>query len=324
MEKYSLLYLSRADVEAAALEMPAIITLLEGAYLEKWRGRVESPPKQGIHPTANAFIHAMPAFIPALRSAGVKWVSAFPENPGRGLPNISGLIILNDADTGLPQAVMDCTWITAQRTGAKTAIAAKYLARPDSSTVAIIACGQQGRTNLAALACVFPIRRVIAYDTDRAALERYIEEMGALFEFEFASADDVRAAVAENDLVVTSGPIIKAPQPVIDSGWLKAGSFASAVDYASYWTPAAIAQMDRFCTDDLAQFRNHRQQGYFKGVIDPSVELGELLIDAAKGRTDEQQRTLVMNLGLAMDDMAVAPEVYRRAKRMGLGTWLEL
>jgi ornithine cyclodeaminase/alanine dehydrogenase len=143
------------------------------------------------------------------------------------------------------------------------------------------------------------------------------------YDFEVIPVSEPRLAVIESDLVVTSGPILKDPQPVIAPDWLPVGGFASAVDYASYWTPAAIAQMDRFCTDDLAQFYDHRQHGYFAGAPDPALELGELLSGAAQGRTDDRQRTLVMNLGLAMDDMAVAPEVYRRAKALGLGTWLE-
>ena len=87
------------------------------------------------------FIHAMPAYIPALRSIGIKWVGGYPENQNRGLPYITGLIVLNDDETGIPLTVMDCTWITGMRTGAATALAAKYLARPDSETVGILGCG---------------------------------------------------------------------------------------------------------------------------------------------------------------------------------------
>jgi ornithine cyclodeaminase/alanine dehydrogenase len=97
------------------------------------------PPKPGVHPRPDAFIHAMPAFLEGMGAAGLKWVSGFPRNPERGLPYISGLFILNDADTGLPLAVMDCTWITGVRTGAATAVAAKYLVRTESSTVGIVA-----------------------------------------------------------------------------------------------------------------------------------------------------------------------------------------
>jgi len=231
MSKSQILYLSRADVEVVALDLPTIIQRLEEAFREKSQGKVEMPPKPGIHPGADNFIHAMPAYIPALRSAGIKWVAGFPENAKRGLPYITGLIVLNDADTGLPYAVMDCTWITAYRTGAKTAIAAKYLARPDSETAGIIACGAQGRTNLLALATLFPIKRVYAYDIDPDRVAAYVVEMQAKLNIDIIGVSEPKQAAINSDLFVTSGPILLHPQPTIGADWLRPGAFGSAVDY---------------------------------------------------------------------------------------------
>lgn len=250
-----ILYLSRADVERVGLDLPTIIALLERAFAEKGHGRVELPPKPGIHPRPDAFIHAMPAYVGALGAAGIKWVSGYPDNPARGLPYISGLIVMNEADTGLPRAVMDCTWVTAYRTGAATALSAKYLARPDSRTAGILACGVQGRTNLLALATLFPLRRVYAYDIVAEARDRYAAEMRTRLGIEVVPVATPREAVEESDLVVTSGPIRRQPEPTIDADWLRPGAFASAVDFDSYWTPAALRQMDRLVTDDLPQFR---------------------------------------------------------------------
>ena len=154
MDMNKLLYLSRADVESVDLDVSTIIDLLEKAFHEKGEGKVEMPPKPGIHTQQDAFIHAMPAYIPSLKSAGIKWVSGYPQNQERGLPYITGLLVLNDVETGIPYAVMDCVWITAYRTGAATALAAKYLARPESEVAGILACGVQGRTNLEALAAI--------------------------------------------------------------------------------------------------------------------------------------------------------------------------
>src|SRR5512136_2801361 len=153
----TVLYLSRKDVEMIGLPMREIIDALDAMFKEKGAGRTEMPPKPGIHTRPDAFIHAMPAYIPSLKSAGIKWVSGYPGNQERGLPYITGLLILNDVETGIPYAVMDCAWITAYRTGAATALAAKYLARPESKTAGILACGVQGRTNLEALKVLFPI-----------------------------------------------------------------------------------------------------------------------------------------------------------------------
>jgi ornithine cyclodeaminase/alanine dehydrogenase len=324
MPSRPLLYLSRADVEAVAPDMRAIIALLEQAFREKGAGRVEMPPKPGIHPRPDAFIHAMPAHIPALHAAGIKWVSGYPENQKRGLPYISGLLILNDDETGLPICVMDCTWITAYRTGAATALSARYLARPESEVVGILACGVQGRTNLEALATCFRIRRVYAYDVVPAASRRYAEEMGERLAIEVVAVDQPKAAVRDSDIVVTSGPILKQPSPTIEAGWLRPGGFGSPVDFDSYWQPAALAQMDRIATDDRAQFDYYRSVGYFLQTPEPYCDLGDLVVGRTPGRQAAGERTLALNLGLALDDMAVAPEVLRRARERGVGTEVEL
>jgi ornithine cyclodeaminase/alanine dehydrogenase len=318
------LYLSRADVERVGLDVKTIRDLLERAFREKGEGRVELPPKPGIHPRPDAFLHAMAASIPGLQSAGLKWVAGFPENAARGLPYVSGLLILNDVETGLPLAVMDATWITGWRTGAATALSARYLARPESSVAGILACGVQGRTNLAAMAAFFPLRKVYAYDHRRENQDRYVREMSERLGLEVVGVDEPRQAVTPADLVVTSGPILKQPRPTIERDWLREGAFASAVDYDSYWTGDALAQIDRIATDDHAQFRYTRELGYFRQTPEPYADLGELVTGRKPGRQSAGERTLAMNLGLALDDIAVAPAVLRRAQEMGLGTWLEL
>jgi len=201
------LYLSREDVEIVNLSMREVIDALEQMFLEKGRGQVEMPPKPGIHTRPDAFIHAMPAYIPSQGAAGMKWVSGYPENQAKGLPYINGLMIMNDPETGLPLALMDCTWITAKRTGAATAVAAKYLARPECSSVGIIACGVQGRSNLEALACQFKVTKVKAFDTHREVARQFADEMGERLGVEIELADNPKDAVVGKDLVVTSGPI---------------------------------------------------------------------------------------------------------------------
>jgi ornithine cyclodeaminase/alanine dehydrogenase len=324
MKDLNLLYLSQEDVRTVALDIKTIIGLLEKAFHEKGVGKVEMPPKPGIHTQPDAFIHAMPAYIPSLRSAGIKWVSGYPANQSKGLPYITGLLILNDVETGVPLAIMDCVWITAYRTAGATALAAKYLARPDSETIGIIACGVQGRTNLEALAALFPVKKVYAYDIDDDVQSKYVEEMGELLELEITGVDKPSDAVKESDLIVTSGPILKKPTPTIELGWMKEGAFGSAVDFDSYWTPEAMAQMDKISTDDHAQFNYYRSQGYFQHTPAPYADLGEIVAGTASTRESDQERILAINLGLAIDDMAVAPEIYRRAKELGVGTWLDL
>lgn len=318
------LYLSQADVAAVSLSMAEIIVALEEMFHEKGEGRVEMPPKPGIHPMPDAFIHAMPAYIPALRSAGVKWVSGYPENYRRGLPYINGLLILNDPETGVPLAVMDCVWITAKRTGAATAVAARYLARPDSETVGILGCGVQGRSNLEALSVLFPLRRVMAYDIDPQAQQRYVQEMTGQLGLEVVAVPEPKQAVSGCDIVVTAGPILKVPHATIQPGWFEEGAFASLVDFDSYWHPDAMREADKFCTDDLLQLEHYRQMGYFRDIPPVYADLGELVTGRKPGRETPAERTIACNLGLALDDMATAPLIYRRALEKGIGTWLPL
>jgi len=219
---------------------------------------------------------------------------------------------------------MDCTWITAYRTGAASAFSAKYLARPDSRVAGILACGVQGRTNLEALAALFPLERVYAYDIVLPVQQRYVAEMSSRLGVEIVGVDQPKKAVVESDLVVTSGPILKHPTPTIEKDWLKPGAYGSAVDFDSYWQPEALAQMSRIATDDHAQFQYYRTAGYFTHTPDPYADLGELAAGLKPGRENNLERTLAINLGLALDDMAVAPEIYRRAKAKGLGISLPL
>ncbi len=324
MSATKLLYLSRADVEAAGVTMPEIIDALAVAFHEHGLGHAEMPPKPGVHSQPDAFIHAMPAYIPALHAIGMKWVSGYPTNQAKGLPYISGLLILNDDETGLPLAVMDCTWITGMRTGAASALAARYLARPESSTVGILGCGVQGRTNLEALKCAFPVRQVMAYDSKPESAVHYAQEMRDRLGLEVTVVTNPRDAVSGCDMVVTAGPILRQPHATIQSGWLEPGAFASLVDYDSYWDGAALQEVDKFCTDDVPQLEYYREHGYFQSIPPIYASLGELVTGQKPGRETATERTIGCNLGLALDDMATAPIVYRRALERGIGTWLEL
>ncbi|MDH4271254.1 MAG: ornithine cyclodeaminase family protein [Candidatus Aminicenantes bacterium] len=319
-----ILYLSRADVEAVAVPMDRTIAAVEAMFKEKGEGRVEMPPKPGIHPRPDSFIHAMPAYIPALHSAGMKWVSGFPENIKKGLPYISGLIVLNDPETGIPLTIMDCTWITAMRTGAATAVAAKFLARADSRVAGILGCGVQGRSNLEALKVLFPLQRVLAYDTDRKARERYTEEMSRKFDLDCVPVATPEQAVVGADIVITAGPLLKIPHATIPPGWLGEGAFASLVDYDSYWHRDALKETDKFCTDDIPQLEYYKTFGYFRDIPAVYAELGELVTGRRPGRENPEERTMTCNLGLALDDMATAPLVFKLAVEKGLGTRLPL
>jgi ornithine cyclodeaminase/alanine dehydrogenase-like protein (mu-crystallin family) len=126
------------------------------------------------------------------------------------------------------------------------------------------------------------------------------------------------------DIVVTAGPILKKPHATIQAGWLDAGGFASLVDFDSYWHADAMQESDKFCTDDTAQLLHYKTVGYFQDIPPLHADLGELVTGQKPGRESDTERTMTANLGLALDDMAVAPLIYQKAVEKGIGTRLPL
>jgi len=320
-----LLYLSTADVEKVGLPMKTIVKAVEDVFLEKGEGRTEMPPKPGIHPVKDSFIHAMPAYVPSMKAAGMKWVAGFPSNQKRGLPYVSGLLVLNDPETGLPLCVMDCTWVTAKRTGAATAVAAKYLAGRDSRTLGVLGCGVQGRTNIEALKVVYPrLEEVRAFDIDPEVLKRYSRHVEAAYGMRVEKVSTPRAAVVGSDIIVTAGPILKHPRPVIEASWFGAGAFACPLDFDSYWKSSTMRASDKFCTDDRGQLEYYKTVGYFGGTPEVYADLGEIVSGRQKARERPEERIMSMNLGVAIEDMATSVRIFDLAKRKGIGRWLPL
>lgn len=303
--------------------MRDVINAVELAFVEKGHGRIEMPPKPGIHPLPDAFIHAMPAYIPSMKAVGVKWVSGFPQNMPKNLPYISGLLILNDAETGIPLCVMDCTWITGMRTGAATAVAAKYLAPPESKTVGILGCGVQGRCNLDAIKETFPrCARLLAYDRNTKAAEALCSDASSQWGFETKLCLNAAEACEDADIIVTAAAILKDPSPVLELSWLKSRVFLSPVDFDSYIKPEIFKAADLFYTDDVAQQQYYRKIGYFKNIPEPQGDLGEILTHQKRGRNNTDKITIAMNLGIALEDMATAALVYESAVKANVGTLL--
>lgn len=325
---HELLYLSRADVEALGVGIADVLAAVEEGFRLKGAGKTEMPPKPGIHPLPNAFIHAMPAYVQGVEAAGLKWVSGYPANPALGLPYISGLLILNDPATGLPIAVMDCAWITAMRTGASVGVAARHLAKRDARVVAMIGTGVQARPSLAALAAVLPgLTEVRCYDLLSAASAAFIDEMAdQLPGLQFATCTSPREACQRAEVVVSAIPIVTKPEPPLTDDMLEPGALAVSLDYDSAWTSAAMTGCDRFVADDVGQLLATRAHGVYFGGIPKTVDvdLGEICAGLKLGRQHASERIFAMNMGIATHDMVTAKLIYERAKDLGRGVRLPL
>jgi ornithine cyclodeaminase/alanine dehydrogenase-like protein (mu-crystallin family) len=312
-------YLSRADVEAVGLRGADVIEILEGAFRAKRAGEVEMPPKIGVHPRDDAFIHAMPAYLSSVDAVGLKWVAGYPDNQGLGLPYIHGVLVLSDAATGRPLAVMDATWITEVRTAAASMLGIRALADGPVDTIGILGCGRQGKVHLELAERVFPtLRRATLFDRHPDRAEALAAAHPKL-DVEVASAAEQIGAEAQ--VVVTTAAIVRHPERPLRRAHLAEASVACAVDFDATLSEDLFDGAGMFVVDDVAQYRYYRQQGYFAGYPPEATELAEVLAGERPARTGLR---VFVPLGLALEDVAVAAEINRRASEAGLGTELPL
>jgi ornithine cyclodeaminase/alanine dehydrogenase-like protein (mu-crystallin family) len=319
------LYLTREDVIRVGLSDGEVVELVRVALIEHGHRRYEMPPKIGLHPKPDTIMHAMPAYVPSAGACGIKWASSFPENALRGLPQTSGLLVLNDHDTGCPIAIMDATWITAKRTPAVSALACERLARPDAEVLGIVGCGVQGAGHLAQLPTVLPrLSEVRLYDTRTdaatalAALHQGVSPTVRV-------ADSIENVVRDADVVVTATAILLKPQPIARDSWVKPGALVLPVDFDSAWEWETFVRADKFVVDSLPEMEYFMSIGYLSNGLPPlHGELGEVVAGLKPGREALDELIVDMNIGMGVEDVVVARAIYDRALAEGLGTVLAL
>jgi ornithine cyclodeaminase/alanine dehydrogenase len=317
-KRIDLLYLSQEDVVSVGITMAETIALVEDALREHGLGETENPPKPGVHP-GKAFIHAMPGYLLRKKAAGLKWVSSFSGNTALGIPPVMGLFVLNDVQTGQPLAVMDCRWITAMRTGAVSAVAARYLAAKNSTVVGIIGAGIQGRYNLLALAAALPsLKSVRVFDINPRTADDLVSALAGELQLQFEIGRSPQEVIQGSDIVVTATG--RLDRPIFKEKWISPGALVLPVHHRG-WENRTLHKVDKFITDDWPQLKlAHEKVGGFDGPLpERHTELGEIITGQKPGRENEMERIIDFNYGLAIEDVAVASEIYTRAKAKGLG-----
>jgi len=314
MRRVEFMYLSQEDVLRLGIPLRKVIDLVELGLSEHGHGRVENPPKPGIHSKPDAFIHAMPAYYRELGIGGLKWVSGYPSNRALGLPQIAGLMVVNSMETGLPLAVMDCRWITAARTAAVSAITAKYCAREGTDSLGVVGCGVQGRMSLAAFKEVLPgLGSVRVFDVNRAAMERYKADFEGSLSVDITVCGSVKEAVDGADMILTATQ--RLPEPLVRDEWFKPGCLGFGLEASRAWYGDAILGADKFITDSWDQTVHFHEQGAFPdGLPKLYAELGEIVAGKKVGRHTQDERILAINIGLALEDVIVANHVYELVK----------
>jgi alanine dehydrogenase len=302
------------------LDMKAAIGAIEQAFKDLELGRAQMPPKAYVTVDRGDF-RAMPAMLPG--AVGVKWVNVHPQNRSRNLPTVMGVFIYNDPETGYPLAIMDATHITAYRTGATAAIASMHLARRDSSTLGIIGAGRQAHTQIMAHAEAFDLRLIRVFDPFRDAVDRLIRSFP-----EYPIKRSSLEATAASDIVCTLTP---ARQPYLKREWLLPGTHINAIGADAEGKEElepAILNEAMVVVDDLKQASGAGEinvpvsRGIFS-VNQVYATLGEVIAGKKKGRTDRDAITVFDSTGVAIEDVAIARQIYEKA-REGAGGFMSV
>ena len=324
----STLLLTRSEVERL-LPLADCVEAVEDGFRALADGRALGPVVAGLHTGSGGF---------HLKAAGLKGEAAyfaaklnanFPDNPMRaGLPTIQGLVLLCDAAVGSPVGVFDSMAITALRTAAATAVAARLLARSDANVATIVGCGVQGRAQLRAIHLVRPLVRAYAYDVEDTRAQRFAADMGSELGIEVSPTTDLSHGLRSSLICVTCTP---STVPLLHPGDIVRGAFIAAVGADSELkvevAPALMAA-SRVVPDLLEQALkigdlHHAVAGGRMVASDIHAELAPMVAGRLPGRTDEDQIFVFDSTGTAVQDLAAAILLYRRAIEAGAGRTIE-
>lgn len=318
--------LSRSDVERL-LTLDECFAAVENAFRERALGNAPAPGILGLH-APNGGFHIKAALLALDQPYFAAKVNAnFPNNGSRyGLPTIQGVVALCDAANGMPLAVMDSMAITALRTAAATAVAAKYLARDKCDAALVCGCGAQARAQLRALLRVHRPSRVYAYDQNIETANAFARLLHAETGLDIAVADDLPRAIAASDVVITC---TTAQRYFVAHEMVRPGTFIAAVgadnENKQELDPVLLAR-NKVVTDITEQCAaigdlHHAVAAGLMSASDVHAELGEIIAGRKPGRTSDNEITIFDSTGTALQDVAVAAEVYRRAMVQREGTF---
>ncbi|MCX6358347.1 MAG: ornithine cyclodeaminase family protein [Armatimonadetes bacterium] len=318
--------LSAEDVRAA-LPMAEAIGAAREAFAQMQRGEATVPPRAHIDVADHRGVALfMPSLLPRTGRMGVKAITLFDGNPAIGMPRIQAVMLVLDAENGAPLAVMDAGTLTALRTGAGSGVATDLLARPDADSVAILGAGNQARTQLEAVCCVRPVRRVWVVDPARPAAEGFAEEMSTRLGVPVRVAADASEALRDASIVCAATVAVT---PVFADADLQPGAHVNAI--GSYKPrvqeiPSATMARARVVVDHLASALDETGDLLIpigEGVFSADrvhAEIGEVLLGTKPGRATHDEITVYKSVGVAVMDLAAAALALDRAERMGLGT----
>jgi ornithine cyclodeaminase/alanine dehydrogenase len=314
-------HITDADMQAMKISPGDVADAIEAALLQKQAGELHTAPKSAILPGQDRYMMSTLGVGDYVGLTVLKAVTVSPENPSRGLPSITGAIMALDSLTGELIAVLGADWITAVRTAALSAVAARRLANPDASVVAFVGCGVQAHSHLAAFADMFPLTEVRAFGRgakNREKLCQTAREMG----LKALATDDPQEALDGADLVVTSVTLDYSIAPFLDAGWLKPGSFASITDLSIPWHQDSLLGLNAVVVDDCQQEAESARKLVAPHAV--AGDLTDLVTGNLKLSTGPDRRMAFAFRGIALGDFAATALVLERAgllpERLGIPT----
>ena len=324
------LVLSESDIRACVRMDAESLAAVEQGFAQMARGQAEVPPPMGIAvPERDGEVHVKSAYLRGHAGFAVKIATGFWRNAAEGLPTASGLMVLLDAKTGFPLALLlDNGYLTEVRTALAGAMAAKYLARETMQTVGVIGVGVQARMQVEALRLARRFGRVLAYGRKPEAVQRYAEEMRAKLGVEVTAAASIAEVVRQSDVVITTTP---AREPLVMAADLHPGLHITAMGSdgpgKQELDPQVLARADLVVCDRRSQCEQlgelqHAEAAGLVGAKMRIVELGELAAENKPGRTGEQQITVCDLTGVGVQDTAIAVLAYAKARAAKLGAVL--
>lgn len=325
-----MLVLSKQDIQTA-LPMRDAIEAMKRAFKQLYLGKATVPARIHIDvPEHNGTTLFMPGYLNEDKNIAVKIVSVFADNPEKNLPVINAIVVIIDAETGIAQAILDGTCLTAIRTGAAAGAATDFLAREDASRAAIFGAGPQGCSQLEAMCAVRPIRQVWVFDISPEASQSFAREMAQKTAATIQVARNPSEAVANADIICTA---TNSAHPVFNDRDIRPGTHINAVGvYKPHMqeVPADTVKRARIVVDSRQASMEEAGDLLLpikQGIITQEhiyAELGEVVAGTKPGRTSEEEITLFKSVGIAVQDAAAASAVLTKAENLNLGSRIEL
>ena len=329
MKTDELLFLTPREIRSL-LTIDECIPAIEHAFRLHGEGKTSPPAVLSMHVETGGF-HVKAGLLNSGRHYFAAKVNGnFPENSACfRLPAIQGVIVLFDAQQGSPLAVMDSRDITALRTAAATAVAAKYLARQDSRTATICGCGTQASYQLQALSRVVHLEKVFAYDQRKEQARAFAQRLSGELNIPVMPVEILADAVCQSDICITCTP---SQQPLLGPNDIRPGIFIAAIGadnpHKQELHPDLLGKSKIIC-DVLEQCAvmgdlHHAIEAGVVSKTDVQAELGEVVAEKKRGRESDEEVIIFDSTGMALQDVAAAAVLYEKAERQGAGVRLNL